>query len=185
MRWSLLPIALGLSMDALAVAVAEGVVIKKEKVRQAIRLAFWFGGFQALMPVVGWLAGQGLRVYVAHLGHWIAFGLLTAVGAKMIVEASRLTPGEPRESGMALPTLLLLSMTVSIDALAVGVSLSMLHQAILIPILFIGCVTFVVSLVGVLIGDRLGTVFGGKLEVIAGLILIGIGLVVLLEHLLG
>ncbi|MFO7898665.1 MAG: manganese efflux pump MntP family protein [Planctomycetota bacterium] len=185
MNWSLLLIALGLSMDALAVSVAEGVVIKEQKVRHAVRVAVWFAAFQSIMPVVGWLAGEGLRTYVAHLGHWIAFGLLTLIGAKMILEAWRLAPGERRQGAEDVSTLLALSMATSMDALAVGVTLSMLHEAILVPVLVIGGVTFAMSLLGVFIGDRLGHFFESKIEIVAGLVLIAIGLKVLLERLPG
>ncbi|MFW6158388.1 MAG: manganese efflux pump MntP family protein [Planctomycetota bacterium] len=185
MDWSLFLIALGLSMDALAVSVAEGVVIKERKLRHAVRLALWFGGFQALMPVVGWLAGEGLQGYVSDVGHWIAFGLLTFIGLKMIAEAVWLEAKEERARAAGLSALLALAMATSMDALAVGVTLSMLHEAILVPVIVIGAVTFVMSLLGVWIGDRLGHFFESKIEIVAGLVLIAMGLNILLERLPG
>jgi manganese efflux pump family protein len=174
--------AFGLSMDAFAVSIAEGVVIREQRMRHAVRLALFFGGFQAVMPLIGWFAGKQLGDLVAGFGHWTAFGLLVGIGAKMIYESMKLEPAEKRTTVMGLPTLLVLSVATSIDALAVGVSLSLLQVAIMAPIIVIGCVTFVMSLAGVCVGDRFGHLFESKIEVLAGLILIGIGVKIVIEH---
>lgn len=179
----LILIAFGLSLDAFAVSVASGIVIRRERVRHALKVALFFGGFQALMPVIGWLAGLGLRSLIAGIDHWIAFGLLLGIGAKMIVESRELDRAEagcPTDT----PVLFTLAVATSIDALAVGLSFSLLRVAIALPVLVIGAVTFAVSFGGFLAGSRLGHCFEKKIELIGGLILIGIGVKILLEHLL-
>jgi len=182
MDLSIIGLAVGLALDAFAVSVAGGAVVKEHKVRHAVRMALFFGGFQAVMPLVGWLAGSGLRQHIVGVSHWVAFGLLTVVGGRMLVEAFRLEPGERKTAQFDASSLLLLSIATSVDALAVGVTLGLLHEAIIIPVVVIGAVTFVLSLAGVYVGDRLGHVFEGKVEIAAGLILIGIGLRILLTH---
>ena len=176
-------IGLALAMDAFAVAIAGGVVIKERKVHHAVRIALFFGGFQALMPLLGWLAGLGLKDVIASVDHWIAFGLLGLIGCKMIVESFRLQPTEKKTAVLRVPTLLVLSVATSIDALAVGITFSVLHEPIVTPILIIGAITFVVALAGVYIGDRFGHLFESKIEVAGGLVLIGIGVKILIEHL--
>jgi len=177
-------IAFALAMDAFAVSVTSGVVIKERKVRHAVRIALFFGGFQAAMPLIGWLAGRGLKEFIGGFDHWVAFGLLTFIGCKMIYEAVKLGPVEKERNFLDVGTLLLLSIATSIDALAVGVSLSMVHAQIMTPALIIGVVTFVVSLAGVFIGDRFGHLFESKMEIAGGLVLIAIGIKILVEHLL-
>lgn len=174
-------IAVGLSMDAFAVSVASGWSAGCLRVRHALRIAFFFGAFQAVMPVVGWLAGAGLRGYIAEFDHWVAFGLLSVVGLKMIYESQRL--GSDERPPLGLKMLLLLSIATSIDALAVGLSLSFLNVPIIAPALIIGLVTFVFSYTGVLVGSRFGHFFERKIEALGGLILIAIGLSILVEHL--
>ncbi len=179
---AIIGVAFGLSMDCFAISVAEGLIIRERRLRHALRLALFFGGAQAVMPVVGWFAGRQLRDWVSSTAPWIAFGLLVAIGCKMIYEAVRLEPTEKRATVMGLPTLLVLAVATSIDALAVGVSLSLLHQPIVSPIIIIGVVAFVVSLAGVYVGERFGHLFESKIEILAGLVLIGIGVKVLVEH---
>jgi len=176
-------IAFGLAMDAFAVSVASGVVIKEEKLAHAVRIALFFGGFQAIMPLLGWLAGAGLVRFISGFDHWVAFGLLTLVGCKMIYEAFKFSEEEKmarRRYGIG--ALFILGVATSIDALAVGFSLSVLHQAIITPVIVIGLVTFVLSLAGVGIGDRFGHWFESKIEIAGGLTLIGIGVKILLAH---
>jgi len=176
-------VAVGLAMDAFAVSVAGGVVIQEHKVRHAVRIALFFGGFQAAMPVVGWLAGRGLREFILGVEPWIAFGLLTFIGGKMIFEALRLAPSERKGNLLDVSTLLVLSVATSLDALAVGVTLSFLQASIVPFIIVIGGVTFVLSLLGVFIGDRFGHLFESKIEVFGGLVLIAIGAKILVGHL--
>jgi putative Mn2+ efflux pump MntP len=176
-------IAVGLSMDAVAVAVASSLAARARDFRPAFRMALAFGLFQALMPLLGWLAGMSLRSLISGLDHWVAFGLLVFVGGKMLVESFRSGSAAGSAGAMRLPTLLLLALATSIDALAVGLSLSFLHTRIVGPALLIGAVTFVLSLAGGLLGARLGTRFGRRIEALGGLILIGIGIKILVEHL--
>jgi len=173
-----------LALDAFAVSVASGVVIKERKVAHAIRVALFFGGFQAIMPLIGWLAGAGLRESLAGIDHWIAFGLLTLIGGKMICEASKLRPEERIVRAFGALTLFVLAVATSLDALAVGFSLGVRSAAIVAPVVAIGVITFVASLLGVWIGDRVGHMFESKIEVVGGLVLIGIGVKIVLEHLL-
>ena len=184
---TILFIAVGLSMDSVAVAMASGCATAKGKVEtsQALLLAFLFGLFQTLMPVVGWLAGLGLQDIISRYDHWLAFGLLAFIGGKMIREARR--PGESRVPGgrQSLATMLGLAVATSIDALAVGLSLSVLAVGIALPVLLIGAVTFILSLLAVYIGHRFGGVLAGRAEILGGAILIAIGLKILVEHLAG
>jgi putative Mn2+ efflux pump MntP len=176
-------IGLGLAMDAFAVSVSSGIAIKCLKFRHALRIAFLFGLFQALMPVIGWLAGTSLKVYVESFDHWIAFGLLAFVGAKMIYEAVWLDEAEKKCDPLNMAVLLGLAVATSIDALAVGISFAFLNIGIASPALVIGGITFLVCLGGVYLGHRIGDRMGSKMEVIGGSILILMGIKILLEHL--
>ncbi|MBU4198715.1 MAG: manganese efflux pump MntP family protein [Verrucomicrobia bacterium] len=175
-------IAVGLSMDALAVAIASGLAVRRMRLQQALRVAIFFGLFQALMPMLGWLAGLSLRALISGVDHWVAFGLLVLIGGKMIVESFRLKDVNPDAGSMSLSMLLLLSVATSIDALAVGLSLAVLKVLIVGPALLIGVVTFVLSLLGGLIGSRVGHCFEAKIEALGGLILVGIGVKILIDH---
>ena len=178
---TLIGIAFGLAMDAFAVSVTSGLAILCLHIRHALRIALFFGAFQALMPVVGWLAGQTLNDLISRFNHWIAFGLLSFIGIKMIVESFQMD-GNDKCDRITLGALLILSIATSIDALAVGVAFAFLNVAILTPIMIIGIVTFVLSFAGVYIGDRLGHFFEKKIEILGGVILIGIGVKILVEH---
>ena len=183
---TLIGIAVGLSMDALAVSVANGFMIKQLRIRHAFRIAFFFGLFQALMPLIGWAAGITFSQYIKTFDHWIAFGLLILVGGRMIWESiSSSKKDEAVKNCLHFPTLLMLSIATSIDALAVGVSFAFLDITIWLPILVIGLITFVICFIGVNIGSKLGPVFGNKLGIIGGIVLIGIGMKILIEHLAG
>lgn len=189
-------IALGLSMDAFAVSVSSGMCLKGLKPWQALRAAAFFGAFQALMPLLGWLAGAFFKGYIQSFDHWIAFALLCFIGGKMSYEAlkeilaeRRRGPGAACEAVKAdsggitrLWPLTVLSIATSIDALAVGLSLSMLGQAILVPALVIGAITFALCLFGVFFGKRIGSALGEWAEVLGGLVLIGIGIKIIVEH---
>ena len=180
---TLLLIAGGLAMDAFAVSVASGIVIRNLRLHHALRIATAFGLFQAIMPLIGWLAGLALRGFLAGLDHWLAFILLTAIGGKMIYEATRIESIEEKTDPLNPIALLVLSLATSIDALAVGVTFAMLNIAILTPILVIGSVTFAVCLVGVYVGNMVGHFFEKKIEIAGGLVLIGIGVKILIDHL--
>jgi len=175
-------IAVGLAMDAFAVSIAKGISVSKNKLKSAILLASLFGGFQAFMPAIGWFAGLGLEDIITGVDHWIAFGLLAFIGAKMIYDTTRGEDG--KEEDITIPVALTLAVATSIDALMAGLSFAFLETPILVPILIIGTVTFALSFVGVLFGSRMGSVFGKNIKILGGLILILIGTRILIEHLL-
>lgn len=175
-------IACALSMDAFAVSIACGINAQRSKIGHALRVALFFGGFQALMPIAGWLCGAGIRNLIAGFDHWVAFALLTAIGGKMIYEAAGLEEREKIDPHN-ISVLFLLAIATSIDALAVGLSLSFLGVSIILPALIIGIITFFFSLCGVCIGNKTGHFFENKIEILAGVILIGIGIKIVVEHL--
>lgn len=176
-------IAVSMSMDAFAVSLGIGTSQRADQPRARFRLAFHFGLFQFLMPILGWLAGTTIERYISQFDHWIAFILLAYVGIKMI--RSGLSPhqesyaSDPSRGG----TLVVLAVATSIDALAVGLSLAMLKVQVLTPAIVIGVVTFGMSMAGLLAGHKLGEKFGKRMEILGGVILIGIGLRVLITHL--
>ena len=180
---TVLLIAVGLAMDAFAVSVASGTTIKRRHLRNAVKFGFFFGSFQMIMPLIGWTAGSGLRNLVTGVDHWIVFGLLAFIGGKMMYESFNLDKAE--DSPVFGPgRMLLLSIATSIDALTVGLSFAFLAVSIVAPVFIIGAVTFVLSFLGVFLGNTVGHFFERKLEFAGGLILMGIGLKILLEHLL-
>lgn len=181
--WTLLVIAIGVSADAFAVAVGKGLQLRHVDLRTTLAVALTFGGFQAVMPLIGWLAGTQFAEAVADYDHWIAFGLLTLIGVKMIHEALSAHDDEPAADGIGVRELLLLGVATSIDALAAGVSFSMLDVDIWWAILLIGVITAVVTAVGLHLGKTVGRRFRAPAEIAGGLILIAIGVSVLVEHL--
>ncbi|MBN1780825.1 manganese efflux pump [bacterium] len=181
--FEILLVAVSLAMDAFAVSIASGVTLKRCCVRNALKIAVFFGLFQAVMPLVGWLAGLTLKVYIEQVDHWIAFGLLAFIGIKMIVESNSLESCGTRHDPLAFGTLLMLSIATSIDALAVGLSLAILQVRLWLPVIVIGVVTFIVSFGGVYLGDRFGHFCGKTVERAGGLVLISIGIKILVEHL--
>ena len=181
---TILIIALGLAMDAFAVSITSGIVIKRLRIEHALRIAIFFGSFQAIMPVLGWLAGIGLKDLVSGVDHWIAFALLSLIGCKMIYESTNMAAQKEHINPLNVTVLLLFSIATSIDALAVGISFAFLQIAIITPAVVIGIVTFVLSFLGVFVGNRLGHFFEQKIGFLGGLILIGIGLKILIEHLI-
>jgi putative Mn2+ efflux pump MntP len=180
---TVLLIALGLAMDAFAVSVASGATERKLNIRYAVRLAAFFGGFQAVMPLIGWLAGLSLKDTIGSLDHWVVFGLLGLIGGRMIYESGKLKSDDKATHTMSIRVLLLLAVATSIDALAVGISFAFLQVSIVTPLVVIGAVTFLLSFVGTYLGNRVGHFFESKIEAFGGLILIGIGVKVLVEHL--
>lgn len=178
-------VALGLAMDAFAVSMACGASVSRLHPRQVFRIAFHFGWFQAMMPVLGWWAGSGARSLLERWDHWVAFGLLAFVGGKAVKQA---LVGEKEGCGAnGDPTrgwaLVSFSLATSIDALAVGMSLSALGASIWVPAAVIGAVTASLSCFGMLIGSRASGRWGKPIEILGGLVLIGIGLRVLADHL--
>ncbi len=178
-------IAVGLAMDAFAVSVAEGVALTRVSAGHTLRVALYFGAFQALMPVVGWFAGTGLQDFIGGVDHWVAFGLLMFIGGKMLLDAVLgFETGEPRAPSTGV-RLLVLSVATSIDALAVGLSLAILHEGVWGAALVIGMVTGVMCAAGIHIGDRIGRKVGRYAEVLGGLLLCAIGARILGQHLWG
>jgi putative Mn2+ efflux pump MntP len=176
-------IALGLAMDAFAVSIVSGAAYKQLKIKHALRIALFFGGFQAIMPLVGYLAGLSIKTYITPYDHWVAFGLLSAVGGKMIYGSFKIKSAENNLNPSNILILLVLSIATSIDALAIGITLSFLKVSLAEAVGIIGLVTFVLSYLGVFIGKRFGHFFENKIEAVGGLILIGLGLKILFEHL--
>jgi len=181
---SILLIALGLAMDAFAVSITSGITIKNLKARHALLVGAAFGIFQAVMPVLGWLIGQWAYRFISVVDYWIAFGLLLFVGGHMIIQSMQPEDEDGPKNPLHLPTLLTLAVATSIDAFAIGISLSMLRVAILTPVVIIGLVTFVLSFAGVYFGRLFGHLNEKKMEVAGGLVLIGLGTKMLIEHLI-
>ncbi len=177
-------IAVGLSMDAFAVAVCKGLALRKVNLGQMALVGLWFGGFQALMPLVGWLLGTQFARYIRDFDHWVAFALLAFIGGKMVYESFKKEDccGKKKES-FDLKELLMLSVATSIDALAAGVTFAFLSVNIFGAVLLIGAVTFILSASGVAIGNRFGIRYKNKAELAGGLALIFMGIKILLEHL--
>jgi len=181
---AIIGIAVGLAMDATAVAIGTSVFLGRVNGRQVFRFAFHFGLFQAAMPVLGWFAGRGLSVYIETWDHWVAFALLTVIGGKGIYDVFR--GDEEKNESTPDPTrgfsLIVLSVATSIDALAVGLSLAVLQVTIWYAAAVIGVVTAALTMCGMLLGSRVGQRFGLRVRALGGLILIGIGAKILAEH---
>ena len=176
-------LAASLAADAFAVAISMGLSARKASFRDAVRVGLFFGGFQALMPLLGYLAGSTVSAVIARYDHWIAFGLLAFIGGRMLWESARGKEEGGQPSLGALRKLLVLSIATSIDALAVGVSLAVLRENIWVNAAWIGCVTCALSTLGVLAGRRLGRRMQRCATVAGGLVLIFIGAKILIEHL--
>lgn len=176
-------IGVGLSMDAFAASIAHGVCIVESKLKNFLKIAFFFGFFQAVMPLLGWFLGSSFKNLIEGFDHWIAFGLLLFIGIKMIVEAAKTRNKGDTRCSLDPKRLLLLSFATSIDAFAVGVTFSFLNISIIEPVLIIGLVTFVISFIGACLCGIFDKLFGKKVEIIGGLILIGIGVKIVIEHL--
>jgi manganese efflux pump family protein len=176
-------LALGLSMDAFAVSMSSGTAIRPFHVSHAFKLAIFFGGFQALMPVLGWIGGNTVSGFVSEYSPWIASGLLAFIGIRMIYEAFYGSP-DGKANSLSYPVLFILAIATSIDALAVGMSFAFLRTPILMPAVIIGCTTFIVSFCGAILGYRIGHFFDNEVEILGGIILIGLGGKILAEHLL-
>jgi len=180
---TLIGIAIALAMDAFAVALAAGLTLATVTYRHLFRFGFHFGLFQAMMPVIGWMAGVGLRHYMEAFSHWLAFVLLSLIGIKMVRDALTADDDDTeRKDPTRGMSLVMLSIATSIDALAVGFSLALLGVTIWVPALVIGVTASVFTLAGMLIGQRLGSLWSSKVECAGGLLLIAIGLKILLEN---
>lgn len=176
---SIIFLSIGLAMDAFSISVTLGLSQKLD-VKQASIIAIFFGGFQFIMPILGWVSGIQLHYIVSTFAPWIAFFLLVAIGGKMIYEAS--SAEEKSSYGISLKEILILSVATSIDAFAVGVTFAFLNVAILFPVIMIGLITFTLSFIGVYIGKNIGHLFENKMEIVGGVILIILGFKILLEN---
>ncbi len=188
----LLFVGIGLSMDAFSVAVCKGLQMRRIRWGRALTVALFFGGFQGLMPLIGWVLGKQFEEYIVAVDHWIAFALLTFIGGKMILDVVKEGRQSPcpceeeatrREEPLALGGLALMALATSIDALAVGITFAFLQVNIWGAIAIIGVTTFLLSIVGVLIGNVFGTKYQSKATLAGGAVLILIGSKILIEHL--
>ena len=179
-------LGVGLAMDAFAVSICKGLAMRKVNKKQAVIIALFFGGFQAIMPVIGWLLCKGFQTYIEAFDHWIAFALLAFIGVKMIIETLREKEDdvviEKRDPPLDMKEMLMLAIATSIDALAVGISLAALDRPIVESAAIIGVVTFVISIIGVYIGKFFGNRYKKRAELTGGIILVLIGVKILCEH---
>lgn len=178
-------IAVGLSMDAFAVAVCKGLKMRKINYNHTLIIAAFFGGFQAIMPLIGWILGKQFEQYIVSFDHWIAFVLLSFIGGQMIVESLKKEEEDAKiDDSLNIRELFMLAIATSIDALAVGITFALIPNTnIWMSITLIGITTFVLSIIGVFIGNRFGVRYKSKAELAGGIILILIGAKILFEHL--
>lgn len=174
-------LAVGLSMDAFAVSICKGLSMERTTIRHMCIAGVWFGGFQALMPLIGYYLGSLFTDIITSYAHWIAFVLLSIIGGNMIKESR--SEQETLDASMSMPSMLLLAVATSIDALAVGVTLAFLKVQILPAVTFIGVITFLLSAAGVKVGSLFGAKYHSKAELCGGIILIVIGIKLLLDGL--
>lgn len=179
----LLILAIGLSMDAFAVSVCKGLAMKKLEFKNMAIVGLWFGEFQALMPSIGYFLGVQFKNQITAIDHWIAFVLLGIIGANMIKEACSKDDEEEVKANLDVKTMFMLAIATSIDALAVGITFAFLSVNLVHAVTFIGITTFILSAVGVGIGNIFGTKYKAKAEIAGGIILILLGIKILLEHL--
>ncbi|HEY1907433.1 MAG TPA: manganese efflux pump MntP family protein [Myxococcaceae bacterium] len=182
---AILALSVGLAMDATAVSAARGMAVPEVRPRHVALVALFFGGFQALMPVIGWLVGSRIGPLVEAWDHWIAFVLLAAIGGKMLWESRNLKAESPRSETelFGFRVMLALAVATSIDALAVGITLPMLDAPFALSVATIGITTAILCGVGLLVGRRAGAMFGRRLDAFGGIVLIGVGTMILVEHL--
>jgi putative Mn2+ efflux pump MntP len=176
-------LSVGLAADAFAVSLSSGLTIRHMKINKALKIALFFGGFQAVMPLIGWLVGLSFRGSISAVDHWVAFVLLSALGGKMIYESLQEDEIEKKFNPLDVYTLITLSVATSLDALAVGLGFSVLKTSIITAVTAIGVITFFLSFIGVFIGHKFGKLCQQKIEIFGGLILISIGTKILIEHL--
>lgn len=182
--FSIIMIGIGLAMDAFSVSITDGILLKKPRPLQSAKIALFFGGFQFIMPCIGYLFGSAFAKYITAFDHYIAFILLGFIGGKMIYEALKDDDFEKEyKNPLSFNTLLVLAIATSIDALAVGVTFATINAPVIFASLIIGVVTYIISFLGVYIGSKFGNLLGNKAEIAGGLVLIAIGIKILVEHL--
>lgn len=175
-------IGIGLSMDAFAVSICKGLSVGRVNFKHMVIAGLWFGGFQALMPLIGYLLGSTFEQYVTSIDHWIAFILLSVIGANMIKESFG-KDGEKQNASFSFMSMLMVAVATSIDALAVGITFAFLQVNIWLAIAVIGCTTFVISAAGIKVGSSFGAKYKSKAEFFGGAVLICLGIKILVEHL--
>jgi len=181
----LILLSFGLAADATAVSITSGSIYKKAKFKDFARMALYFGVFQSVMPVLGYFLGTSFEEIIKYFDHWVAFALLLFVGGKMIYEAIKNKAGVSESAQFDdIHKLFVLAIATSIDALAVGITFSVIDMNLLFSVLTIGIITFFCSLIGVYLGKKVGKYLSNKVEIIGGIILIGIGIKILVSHLL-
>lgn len=180
---TIIVIAVALAMDTFAISIVAGSASRRLHIKHALRMALSFGLFQAVMPLLGVLAGLKIKNYIEHYDHWIAFAILAAVGCKMIYESFKIKSADDGFDPTNIYVLLVLSVATSIDAFAVGMTLSLLAVSLVLAVSIIGIVTFLLSCLGTVIGKKFGHFFESKIEAVGGLILIAVGTKILLQHL--
>lgn len=176
-------LAIGLSFDSFAVSVYSGLTLPEIRFFQAVKIAIFFAVFQSAMPLIGWLIGTSMKSFIEPIDHWIAFVLLGLIGGKMIYESLTKSKTQEIQNPLKIRVILVLSLATSIDALAVGFSFASILSHILVLVLIIGIVTFLASMLGILLGKKTGTIINHYAEMTGGLILIIIGTKILIEHL--
>jgi manganese efflux pump family protein len=181
--YTVILLAVGLSFDSFAVSVCSGLNLPHIRFFQAAKIAIFFALFQAFMPLIGWLVGNSVKSLIEPVDHWIAFGLLSLIGGKMIIESFSSSEVREIKNPLHIKVILMLSLATSIDALAVGFSFSTFLEKIFIAIFIIGLVTFIASMLGILLGKKTGPKINRYAEILGGLILILIGAKILIEHL--
>lgn len=180
---TLFVLAVGLSMDAFAVAVCKGLAMRKITLGKMAVVGAWFGGFQALMPAIGYVLGYQFKDHIMAVDHWIAFALLVFIGINMIRESRKEEDEMTEDDSLKPRTMFILAVATSIDALAVGITFAFLEVNILAAVSFIGVITFVLSMAGVRVGNVFGTRYKSRAELAGGVILVLLGVKILLEHL--
>jgi len=174
-------LAIGLCFDTFAVSVSSGLIRKEILFWQAVRIAFFLALFQALMPVLGWLGGITIKSWIEPFDHWVALGILTVLGIKMIIESQK-ADEDKNINPLDFKVIISMALATSIDAFAVGISFAIIHVNMILAVLTIGAVTFIASMLGILFGKKTGSHFGQKMEILGGLILIAIGIKIVIEH---
>ena len=179
----LIVLSLGLGMDAFAVSICKGLSMKKMNWKKALIIGLYFGGFQAIMPVLGYFLSKGFENFVTSIDHWIAFILLSIIGGKMVKDAFSLENSENCNEDVGFKTMIVLAIATSIDALAVGITFAFLSVNLILAIALIGSITFFLSVIGTKVGNIFGDRYENKAELLGGVILIFLGIKILLEHL--
>lgn len=174
-------LSIGLCFDTFAVSVSSGLLRKEIIFWQAVRIAFFLALFQAIMPVLGWLGGITIKGWIESYDHWIALGILSILGIKMLIESFKKSE-EKNINPLDIKVIISMALATSIDAFAVGISFAIIEVNMLLAFIIIGSVTFIASMLGILFGKKTGSHFGQKMEIIGGIILIAIGIKIVLEH---